>query len=201
MSTSIERQAIDECISFHGHWCPGLAIGIRAAEYCLRELGHHNDNPLVTVCETDMCGVDAIQFLTGCTLGKGNLIHRDYGKTAFTFYRREPEHGFRLTLAPDAMGGNYDELRELMRLSAQATPAQSERLEVLRGELKDRLLELPLSEIFRVSDPRDVLPRPAKILGSHTCARCGEQVMESRVRLFGGASYCIPCFGQVEQKI
>ncbi len=35
-----------------------------------------------------MCGVDAIQVLTGCTYGKGNLIHRDLGKMAFSFYRR-----------------------------------------------------------------------------------------------------------------
>ncbi len=43
---------------------------------------------MVALVETDMCGVDAIQFLTGCTLGKGNLIQRDSGKNAYTFVRR-----------------------------------------------------------------------------------------------------------------
>jgi formylmethanofuran dehydrogenase subunit E len=29
-----------------------------------------------------MCAVDAIRFLTGCTFGKGNLVHLDHGKNA-----------------------------------------------------------------------------------------------------------------------
>jgi formylmethanofuran dehydrogenase subunit E len=63
-----------------------LASGIRAAEWALTELcARSHDEELVAVVETDMCGVDAIQYLTGCTFGKGNLIHKDYGKNAFTY--------------------------------------------------------------------------------------------------------------------
>jgi len=80
-------------VAFHGHWCPGLAVGIRAAEWALREMGRAADEEIVAVVETDMCGVDAIQFLTGCTFGKGNLIHRDWGKNAFSFYRRRDGKG------------------------------------------------------------------------------------------------------------
>ena len=46
------------------------------------------DEEIVAVVETEMCAVDAIQALTGCTFGKGNLIHRDWGKNAYTFFRR-----------------------------------------------------------------------------------------------------------------
>lgn len=70
---------------FHGHRCPGLATGIRVAEVALREIGPHSiDEEVVAIVETDNCAVDAIQYLTGCTFGKGNLIHRDYGKNVFT---------------------------------------------------------------------------------------------------------------------
>lgn len=202
MPTTIDQQTIDACIAFHGHWCPGLAIGIRAAEVCLRDLGHDGDEDIVAICETDMCGVDAIQFLTGCTLGKGNLIQRDYGKTAFTFYRRDPEQGIRLTLKPGAMGADYGEMRALMRAAADhaATPEQLARLEGLREAMENRVLALDLEEMFEIASPREPLPRRASILESHVCARCGEPVMESRVRLFGGKSYCIPCFRAVEQK-
>jgi len=31
MSCQIPKERIDETIAFHGHSCPGLAIGIRAA--------------------------------------------------------------------------------------------------------------------------------------------------------------------------
>lgn len=92
----INSELVQKTIDVHGHWCPGLAIGIRAAEFALSEIGKASDEEIVAVVETDMCGVDAIQYLTGCTLGKGNLIYRDYGKNAFTFYRRRDNKALRL---------------------------------------------------------------------------------------------------------
>ena len=86
---TIDPVLVKQATDFHGHWCPGLAIGIRAAEWALKKLGKTPDEEIVAVVETDMCAVDAIQSLTGCTFGKGNLIHRDYGKSAFTFYPRQ----------------------------------------------------------------------------------------------------------------
>jgi len=84
MSESIGPDLVEATVAFHGHWCPGLALGIRASELALRDFGKAGDEEIVAVVETDMCGVDAIQFLTGCTFGKGNLIHRDYGKKAIS---------------------------------------------------------------------------------------------------------------------
>ncbi len=40
---------------FHGHRCPGVSIGIRAAEVALREIGPHApDEEVVAIVETDM---------------------------------------------------------------------------------------------------------------------------------------------------
>ncbi|MDX9841570.1 MAG: formylmethanofuran dehydrogenase subunit E family protein, partial [Desulfobulbus sp.] len=86
MSCQLDPQTIQATIAFHGHSCPGLAIGMRAAEIAQQEMAGAGPAGLVCVSETDMCGVDAIQFLTGCTYGKGNLLHRDYGKMAFSFH-------------------------------------------------------------------------------------------------------------------
>ncbi len=70
----IDQTTVADVTRFHGHMCPGLAMGIRAAEVALTEIGPHaEDEEVVAVVETDMCGVDAIQALTGCTFGKGNL--------------------------------------------------------------------------------------------------------------------------------
>ena len=81
---------LDEVISFHGHFCPGILIGYRAALAGLRHLGVQRveDEQLVAIVETDACGVDAVQYVTGCTFGKGNLIFRDWGKHVFSFARR-----------------------------------------------------------------------------------------------------------------
>ncbi|MDQ6947474.1 MAG: FmdE family protein, partial [Actinomycetota bacterium] len=94
----IDTETTRRIVEFHGHMCPGLAMGIRAAEVALAEIGPHStDEEVVAIVETDMCGVDAIQFLTGCTFGKGNLIHRDYGKNAYTFIRRSDGRAIRVS--------------------------------------------------------------------------------------------------------
>ncbi len=46
---------IESVRKFHGHMCPGLAIGIRAAHIALREIGPHStDEEVVAIVETDM---------------------------------------------------------------------------------------------------------------------------------------------------
>lgn len=65
-------------VEFHGHSCPGLIIGIKAAMYVM-ELFHEafsEDEEFVCVAENDACGVDAIQSILGCSVGKGNLLFR-----------------------------------------------------------------------------------------------------------------------------
>lgn len=203
MSRSFSAQQIDATIAFHGHFCPGLAIGIRAAELALRELGNPTDKEIVAIVETDMCGVDAIQFLTGATMGKGNLIHRDYGKMAFSFFRRDTGQGFRAVLNPDVRGEIDGELAELAGKNSRGTAEKADiaRMAALRGLLQERFMQLPLEEMFtRTGQPQEV-PHPARVLQSLRCEHCGEKTMESRTRRFGGQTLCIPCFSEVEQKI
>ncbi|NOZ25951.1 MAG: formylmethanofuran dehydrogenase, partial [Nitrospirae bacterium] len=70
----------EDAVRFHGHVCPGLALGYRVSDLVLRELGPRSeDEELVAIVENNSCAVDAIQVMTGCTFGKGNLIFRDYG--------------------------------------------------------------------------------------------------------------------------
>ena len=78
-------------VDFHGHVCPGLAIGYRAAKAGMEWLSakRAEDEEVVAIVETDACGADAIQVLTGCTFGKGNFFHRDYGKQVFTLLGRK----------------------------------------------------------------------------------------------------------------
>jgi formylmethanofuran dehydrogenase subunit E len=51
----IDQQTVQHVADFHGHMCPGLAMGIRAAEIALRDIGPHAaDEEVVAVVETDM---------------------------------------------------------------------------------------------------------------------------------------------------
>jgi len=174
----INEEKVRETVAFHGHMCPGLAVGIRAAELALRETGPHaHDEEVVAVVETDMCGVDAIQFLTGCTFGKGNLIHLDYGKNAFTFFRRS-----------DGLG---DE---------DLTQEERDRFHHLHEARSRQILEIPLKNLFEVKKPQGKIPSHARLMDSVTCESCGEGVMETRTRRFSGKTVCIPCFNEMEQR-
>jgi formylmethanofuran dehydrogenase subunit E len=202
MACSIDKELIEKTIDFHGHSCPGLVIGTRAAELALQKLGHADKNDLIAVVETDMCGVDAIQFLTGCTFGKGNLIHRDYGKMAFSFYDRSKNKGFRAVLRPDISGEVGSELHSLVKKVEEGTANEEERVRYheLRKDLQERYMNADLEEMFIVTEPALPAPKPARILASLKCEACGEMTMESRTRRFDGKTLCLPCFEKVEQK-
>ncbi len=199
MSCKIDQATINKTIEFHGHVCPGIIIGIRAAELALRELGE--DAEMVIVTETDMCGVDAIQVITDCTFGRGNLIHRDLGKIAFSFYDRKSGRGVRALLNPDFKSRSTDEIELTRRLAnGSASPADERRNQELRKEMEKAYMEADLDRLFIIRKTNNPVPRPPRILETLVCDACSEPVMESRTRRFASKTYCIPCFTGVEQK-
>ncbi len=203
MACKLTQDQIDRTISFHGHSCPGLASGIRAAEWALTELcARSQDEELVAVVETDMCGVDAIQFLTGCTFGKGNLIHKDYGKNAFTFYRRSDGKSARLVARPGIYGDAQQTLGKLHRkMQAEGlTDAEEADLQQARAMITQRIMESGLADLFDIRKSEEPVPQKARILSSLICDKCGESVMESRTRRLQEQTLCIPCFENMERK-
>jgi formylmethanofuran dehydrogenase subunit E len=202
MPCSISKDLIEKTIAFHGHSCPGLAIGIRAAEWALQEMGRAPDEEIVAVVETDMCGVDAIQYLTGCTYGKGNLIHKDYGKNAFTFYRRRDNKAIRLVTRRDIFGDAGPVLRELNRKVQEEglTEDEEKTWREIRERISKHVMESNLSEIFEIKKPADSAPKKARMVASLVCESCGEPVMETRTRRFREQVLCIPCFDAFEKR-
>ena len=192
----MDQATVDQVVRFHGHMCPGLAMGIRAAEVALERIGPHSgDEEVVAIVETDMCGVDAVQYLTGCTFGKGNLVHRDYGKNAYTFVRRSDGQAVRIS---SRSGGwqrppEWQELLAKVR-SGAATPEERQRFGELQQAGSAMIASLPLEELYDVREVRVEPPPPARILASVDCATCGEPTMESRVRRLDGRELCQPCF-------
>lgn len=71
-TSSLNDEVIQHVRNFHGHMCPGIAIGLRAAELALREIGPHSEaQEVVAVVETDMCAVDAIRHQSAAAPGAG----------------------------------------------------------------------------------------------------------------------------------
>jgi formylmethanofuran dehydrogenase subunit E len=200
----VDSRKLAAIIQFHGHFCPGLAIGIRAVELALREIGPHSaDEEVVAIVETDMCAVDAIQFMTGCTFGKGNLIHLDYGKNAFTFIRRSDGKAIRLVARPQNRVEVNQPGRELSVpvRGSQASSNEPKRLQAMQQQRGQEILTLPLEALFDVKAVVPRIPDKARVRDSIRCEACGEMVMETRIRLMGGRKLCIPCFESGEQRL
>lgn len=187
--------SIDEVVGFHGHQCGGLAIGIQASRIALREIGPHaKDEEVVAVVETDMCAVDAIQAMTGCTFGKGNLIHRDWGKNAYTFYRRSDSRAIRIAPRPVLQADSEQvELRSKVA-RGEATADEAKRAAELHEAWVKAILDASPDELFTVTEVHGEPPRQARLLASVTCAECAEPTMETRVRVLSGRHLCIPCY-------
>lgn len=170
---------LKQCVAFHGHLCPGLVIGYCAAKLGMQTLncGRSSDEELIAIVENDTCAVDAVQVLTGCTFGKGNLYFRDYGKMAFTFATRTNRRSVRLAL------------RRVEPPGMEAVPEDQRRLQEIRF-----MLEHDPSEFFEVRrDTLACLPSAARIRESVMCDLCGQMVMSTRLRESGGMKVCIPC--------
>lgn len=177
-----DNPGLKELIAFHGHLCPGLALGYRATRAGLEALGveRARDEELIAIVENDSCSVDAVQFLAGATFGKGNMFFRDYGKQVFTFARRDRQPAIRVALKWGAMEGP----------SASGSEPGSD---AWRQERIDHILGAPVAELFEVRESEIELPAEAKIRRSVRCDRCGEPVMETRTVSREGATLCQEC--------
>jgi formylmethanofuran dehydrogenase subunit E len=188
-------------VRFHGHVCPGLVLGYRASARALKELssGKSADEELVAIVENDTCAVDAIQTVTGCSLGKGNLIYRDLGKQAYTFACRDSGKAVRIAINPEFQIRDIDPVYwDLRGKVLFGEPTDRERKEVDRrsaGVFK-KMLEMPDKELLIVTRVKIDIPEHAHRFKSIKCAGCGELVAEHRARVKDGQIVCIPCAGE-----
>jgi len=169
----MDRELWDQCVGFHGHECPGLAIGFRAAEIAKDKMGlsFSQDEEIVCITENDACGVDAVQYITGCTMGKGNLIFKNTGKMAFTFINRKNGDAIRLML-------NHDNK------------------EMERDERQKYILEAPEEEVFKIEKVYIELPERARNFKTIICEKCHEGAPEHKIRIQEGKMLCLDCYDE-----
>ena len=196
MSALIIPEDLKAAIVFHGHLCPGLIIGYRAAKLAAKELDIHRDKDeeLVAVVENDACGLDAIQWMLGCSIGKGNLIFRDQGKQAFTIFRRDTGKAVRM-MFKGTVGASSPEAMALRKkvMTGSATTEEKAQFEAQKTERMRQMLAESDEELFSVKAPTFAVPERARIFDSFACEVCGEVTMEPRLRLVDGKKVCMAC--------
>ena len=160
-----------DCVAFHGHECGGLTIGYKASLYAIEllNLEFSADEQVVCIAENDACGVDGIQVMLGCSIGKGNLLFHMRGKQAFSFYNRKTGASVRLVLKPKPEGMTREEAFAYYQSC----------------EPKD---------MFDVKDATIRLPEKARLFDSYICDCCGERTASNWIRLAGGRKLCLDCY-------
>jgi formylmethanofuran dehydrogenase subunit E len=185
-----------KCEDFHGHICPGLSIGYKAAKAAMEKLEERraDDEEIVAIVETDACSADAVQVLTGCTFGKGNFIYKDYGKMVLTLLSRKTGQGVRVAMRPGAFSPDETHLRLLHKvMSGTADEEEEFRFHELHIQRSLDVLEMPDNELFTVKTVQMELPAKASIEPSIPCARCGEPTMRTKLETIDGTGVCRNC--------
>lgn len=187
-------EALSRAAYFHGHICPGLAMGVLASMAFLGENKPSEDEEIVTVVESKACGIDAVQVLTGCTFGKGNLIFLDHGKSVFTFYRRSENKGIRYALKNVMPILEKDGAGELFAKvqSGNASDEEKKSFTKLWTARTVTLFKMDI-DIFKISDAVDDAPEKAKIYETLTCSSCNENLGAHWAVRRDDKVLCIPC--------
>jgi formylmethanofuran dehydrogenase subunit E len=165
----------EKAVAFHGHICGGLTIGYKAALYVRRLLRveFSPDEEIVCVTENDACGVDAIQAMLGCSVGKGNLLFRLRGKQAFSFFNRATGASVRLILKENLFDQSGC---------------------VSKDDRQKYLFATDPEKLFDQKKVPFTLPEPARIFRSVPCENCGEKTAENHIHLADGKKLCEDCF-------
>jgi formylmethanofuran dehydrogenase subunit E len=177
---------------FHGHTCPGLAMGYRVAKYVKEHYPRAKDEELVCIAENKSCSVDAIQSLLGCTAGKGNLILKDNGKQVFTVYSRDNNKALRIYFKGNVFRG-LDALRQKLALG-DLGPEEKKEMEGLRSRVIEDILSAKDEDLLSVREVDIPAPEKARIYPSLKCQECGEAFMEILGRTAGGKVVCKDCY-------
>ena len=176
---------LQEAVAFHGHLCPGQVLGVRMALVGCREAGvarpQSAGKGLVVFVEIDRCATDAIQVVTGVSVGKRTLKHLDYGKMAATFVNVSTGVAVRVAAR--------DEARQM---ASEWAVAESDPRRAQTAAYR----VMPESELFRI-EPVVVHPgwldrRRVRV----SCQACGEGINYQREVTVSGRTLCRPCSGE-----
>ncbi len=193
------KEYLEAAITFHGHKCPVMPMGLRAGTAAMNRLGvkRARDKELRAIIELGddhyaHCFADGIQMVTGCTFGKENIRKTGYGKFGVTLVDRRSGHAVRVALKAEVqtrMKENpfFQEFRMKGVPPSQVPDAVVEPLiRMVMGMSEERLLSI--GELFSCDEKT-----PSQPVESFVCDRCREMVVKKYGRLVEEQKVCIPC--------
>ncbi len=164
---------LEESVKTHGHLCPGQVLGVRMSMMGLKLAGISDPKgkdrkKIIVYVEIDRCATDAIQSVTGCSLGKRSLKFLDFGKMAATYVNTETGKAVRVLAKEDSK----DKAKNYFPDIEDKYKCQLEAYKVMQDE-----------ELFEWSDVKVVVPEedmPGRPKRRIKCEKCGEYVQDKR---------------------
>ena len=177
---------LEEATRIHGHICAGQVIGVRMCMLALAYLKISDPRgadrkKLYVFVEIDRCATDAIQTVTGCSLGKRSMTWVDHGVMAATFVNLETQEAIRVTA--------LEESRELsQKYCSDVLDKYGRQLEAYKIMPEEELFRI---ETVTVDIPAENLPgRPLKRV---RCEKCLDWVQDKRDVQLDGKTLCRSC--------
>ena len=176
------EKLLDESVKIHGHLCPGQVLGVRMAMHGLDRIQIEDPKgrdrkKLCLFVEIDRCATDALQSVTGCSLGHRTMKFMDYGKMAATFVNLATGKAVRVVAREDSKAKAktyFPEIEDKYRCQLEAYK------------------RMPAAELFSRQWVRvDIADEdmPGRPLSRVRCQGCGEYVQDRR-EVCGSGGYC-----------
>lgn len=187
------NELLEDSARRHDHLCPRQVLGVRIGLRGLHELGladchglprfTNERKRLLTIVETDGCGLDGIAVATACAVGRRTLRVVDYGKVAATLVDTKSRRAVRVSpsAASRELAGQY------------APEARSRWHSYLYGYklIPDQEL-LSVEEVALTQSVEEIISRPG---ARAICTRCGEEIINEREVIVGDQALCRSCNG------
>ena len=183
------EQLLAESTRIHGHICAGQVIGVRMAMAGLARINITDPKgterkKLYVLVEIDRCATDAIQSVTGCSLGKRSLRWLDFGIMAATFVNLASGQAVRVVAREEArtLAENY---------CPEVEDKYQRQLQAYKVMLLDQLFTFQEVEV-RIPECN----LPGRPLRRVQCGQCGDWVQDCRDLEQNGRTLCRACDGE-----
>jgi len=167
---------------FHGHVCPELAVGYRAVLLARQEVGLEREHAAhyFVLVENMSSSIEAVQLLTGCTIGNQNFFAYDLGKHVYYFGKAEsgciPVDVLRLSLVNPVVDLNLDRKLDNRIMTGKAGAAELSHYEDAVSDSVQKILELSDNTLFSKKTVSIYPPHFHGRIYYTKCSMCGEMV-------------------------
>ncbi|MCF6265807.1 MAG: FmdE family protein [Desulfuromusa sp.] len=187
-------------LKFHGHRCPAMPMGLRAALAAMKTLGveHSQDKELQVLSETGEghaagCFLDGVMVVTGCTYGKSNIKKLYYNKMAFTLIDVKTGRSVRVSIKNEVLAQSlkspFIEQRKA-GVPPQDVPAK------IADPVIEKVLNIPEEMLLNIGEIKVIdVPKGKGVFEAEPCAKCGDMTFVNKLQETPAGKVCIPCAG------